>query len=191
MEKSLHQTIETAILQSDPGSLFVVSDFLHLGSYEAVKRALARMAKTPNITRVMRGLYQKADTTPPSPFDVAFALARQHAWTIVPSGDTALILLGFKQSSDPAIEFISDGPYRKIQYDDKTIFFKHRMKREITPLSFQSALIVEGLNAIGEEHLKEAHRRHLRKLLTTKQLATLKKETQRARVWIQQFIQTL
>ena len=191
MEKSLHKTIETTIMSSDPGSLFVVSDFLHLGSYEAVKRALARLAKTPKVTRVIRGLYQKTDTQLPSPYDVAFALARHHAWTIIPSGETALVLLGFKKADDLPIEFVSDGPYRTITYQEHTIVFKHRMKREITPLSFQSALIVEALKALGEENLKEAHRRHIRKILTTKQLTKLKQETARSRIWIQQFIQTL
>jgi hypothetical protein len=191
MKKSIHQAIHHIIQQSQPGDLFVVSDFLMLGSYEAVKRALARMAEAGQLTRVLRGLYQKADTVPPSVYDVAFALARHHAWTIVPAEDTALHLLEFTHEAPKTITFVSDGPYRTYPYNQQILVFKRRSAREIKGLSFQTALVCEALKAIGENALTEEDKDHLRQRYNSLQLAKMVEETQRSRQWVHTVLKSL
>lgn len=191
MNNSIHQMILHTIQDSRSGDLFGVSDFLMLGSYDAVKRALARLADAKQITRVLRGLYQKADTLPPSIYDVAFAIARQHAWTIIPAEATALHLLELEKEPPQDIVFVSDGPYRSYGYAEYHLVFKRRPTREIKPLSFQTALVCEAFKAIGEDNITQAHKEHIKKRYTSKQISKMIKETQRSRVWIHELIKSL
>ncbi len=70
----------------------------------------------------MRGVYDKPaysnllqEVAAPDPEQIAEALARSYNWTIAPSGNTALNLLGYLRKFLPTV-FISSGPYKKYEF---------------------------------------------------------------------------
>ncbi len=71
----------------------------------------------------MRGVYDKPaysnllqEVAAPDPEQIAEALARSYNWTIAPSGNTALNLLGLSTQVPANWVFISSGPYKKYEF---------------------------------------------------------------------------
>ena len=97
----------------------------------------------------MRGIYYKpeyndflGEFVAPEPDAVAHALARNFGWTIVPCGDTALNLLGLSTQIPAAWVYVSDGTYKEYTYEQTTIKFKRTTNKEISKLSYKTALVV-------------------------------------------------
>lgn len=81
--------------------IYIVGDFLDLGEYHAVRKALLRLDEAGKIQKIMRGVYYYPryselidEYEAPSPGKVADALARKFGWTIAPCADTAINQLG-------------------------------------------------------------------------------------------------
>ena len=118
--------IKGRIQRSKKGQLFILTDFLDLASYDAVKKALSRLAKSGELLRVRRGIYKKPNfneflraEVPASPDELARAIARDQNWTIGPKGDAALNILGLSTQVPAVYSYISDGPYKKIEYTSR------------------------------------------------------------------------
>jgi hypothetical protein len=69
------------------------------------------------IRRVIRGVYDKPkystllqEYSAPNPNEIADALARNYSWTIAPTGNTALNLLGLSTQVPANWSYISSGP---------------------------------------------------------------------------------
>ncbi|WP_373483823.1 DUF6088 family protein [Acetobacterium sp.] len=193
MERTqVKEIIENKIAGYSNGALFVSSDFLDYGNYEAVKRALARLADEKKIIRIMRGIYKKPnfseflqEEVEASPIDVAKIYATTYGWTIIPYSDTALNLLGLSTQVPSVYTFVSDGPYRKVMLDNGILLeFRHRANREISGLSYKSALIIEAFRAIGKEGVNEEIRHTIRSKCTVEELKKLKEESIYSRNWI-------
>ena len=66
---------------------------------------------------------------PASPDELARAIARDQNWTIGPKGDAALNILGLSTQVPAIYSYITDGPYRKIEYEGITIQFSKRSNK--------------------------------------------------------------
>src|SRR3546814_15198150 len=89
-----------------PGSVWTPSDFLDLGSREAVDKALQRLAKSDELRRIDRGLYDRPahnelthQANPPSPQAVIDAVARRGQIPVLVDGMTAANDLGFPNAA--------------------------------------------------------------------------------------------
>lgn len=126
--------------------VYIIGDFLELGEYHAIGRALLRLEETGNIQNHARGLlyyplYSKLidKFEVPSPNNVAELLTRKFSWTIAPCGDTALNQLGLSTQVPAKWSYISDGAHHEFQIRIIIIEFKHRSNREISGISRQTA----------------------------------------------------
>ena len=59
--KLIKNKIKSRIIDSDKGSVFIITDFLDIGNYDAVKNVLSKLTKEKFLIRVMRGIYKKPD----------------------------------------------------------------------------------------------------------------------------------
>ena len=87
------------------GAVFISNDFLELADYETIRKNLNRFVNDGTIQRIVNGVYYKprfieviGEFESPSINEVAIAIARKYNWTIAPSGNTALNLLGLFQA---------------------------------------------------------------------------------------------
>ena len=101
MDQHIAGKIVSRIYGIGMGSVITPKDFLDLASHVTVRQILSRLAKEGKIRRLLRGVYEypafsKMLNTPanPDPDAIAKAIARAHGWTIIPSGETALNILG-------------------------------------------------------------------------------------------------
>ena len=190
--------IKTRIMNSPDGSVFTTVDFADVIENSRVGVILSRLEEDGVIRRVMRGIYDKPvyndflkEYIAPSPSLVAEALARNFGWTIVPCGDTALNILGLSTQVPAAWSYVSDGTYKEYTYDNTTIKFKRTTNKEISKLSYKTALVVQALKALGKDNIDDTIINKLKNDLTDEEKATALLEAKAATSWIYEFIKQI
>lgn len=151
------QEIKQRICSSENGSVFIPSDFFDITDAVKVNVSLSRLENENTIRRILRGVYEYpeyndflGEIVAPSPNKVAQALARNYGWTIIPCGDTALNLLGLSTQVPAIWSYVSDGTYKDYKFDKITIKFKRTTNKEISKITYKTALIIQALKALGK-----------------------------------------
>lgn len=190
--------IKIRILAEKIGAVFVAADFADITDKTTTNVALARLESEGIIRRVLRGVYDKPEYNEflkeyiaPIPDNVAHALARNYGWTIVPCGDTALNLLGLSTQVPATWVYVSDGTYKEYTYDNTTIQFKRTTNKEVSKLSYKTALTIQALKALGKDKIDDALLDSLRKLLTVDEKQTMMSEAKTATSWIYEYIRQI
>lgn len=190
--------IKIRILAEKIGAVFVAADFADITDKTTTNVALARLESEGIIRRVLRGVYDKPEYNEflkeyvaPIPDNVAHALARNYGWTIVPCGDTALNLLGLSTQVPATWVYVSDGTYKEYAYDNTTIQFKKTTNKEVSKLSYKTALTIQALKALGKEKIDDAVLDSLHKLLTADEKQTMMSEAKTATSWIYEYIRQI
>lgn len=189
---SIQAKLENAIQTFEKGTLIGAQDFLDLGNYEAVKRALSRLCSEGKLIRVLRGIYQTPNYNTflkkdigISPKKVAEKLAEKFGWTIAPAEDTALNELGISTQVPAKYTFISDGPTKKYTLDNGIdIYFKHKANKEISKLTKKEASVIEAIQTISKENLNNQIRKKLMNTLSEDEINHLLAQGKSMRYWI-------
>lgn len=198
MRPDYNKDIKKRILTSESGSVFVATDFADITDKKTASVILTRIESEGIIRRVLRGVYDKPEYNEflkeyvaPIPDNVAHALARNYGWTIVPCGDTALNLLGLSTQVPATWVYVSDGTYKEYAYDNTIIQFKKTTNKEVSKLSYKTALTIQALKALGKEKIDDAVLDSLHKLLTADEKQTMMSEAKTATSWIYEYIRQI
>ena len=123
--------ILTRISSGTPSSVWTVNDFLDLGTYDAVRKTLQRLASADAIQRIDDGLYHKPRTNrltgqpnPPDPRQVIDAVARRNQIRVLVDGMTAANDLGLTNAVPAKIVVHTDARLRPIHLGNLTISFR-------------------------------------------------------------------
>ena len=189
---SIKQKIENRIAHDPKGSVYTLADFYLAGcNYEAVKRAVARLTAEDKLVRVNKGVYQSPyyssflrKQVAASPLDIAKKIADKNRWTIAPSGNTALNLLGLSTQVPAGYYFVSSGPYKEVELGKIRLSFKHVPLREIDGISPKSALVIEAIKALGKSGMDDVMREKITRLLSDSEKKKLLHESLSSRVWV-------
>lgn len=190
--------IETRMLSANDGNVFITADFLDIADTQTVNKALSRLTKDKKIRRILRGVYDNPryskllqEYTAPKMEAVATAIARNFGWTIVPCGDTALNMLGLSTQVPAVWLYVSDGPYREYQIDTRMLKFKHTSNKDITGISYKSALVIQALKALGEANVTGTDIKKLKKALSPNEKIALLSEAQYGTAWTYKMIKNI
>ncbi len=190
--------IKSIITKAETGTVFVAVDFVSITDKKTVSMGLTRLEADGLIRRVLRGVYDKPEYNDfleeyvaPSPDKIAHALARNYGWTIVPCGDTALNLLGLSTQVPASWVYVSDGTYKEYSYDNTTIEFKKTTNKEVSKLSYKTALTVQALKALGKDKIDDTIISRLRILLSAEEKKTMLEEAKAATSWIYEYIKQI
>lgn len=190
--------IKNRILAEKIGAVFVAADFADITDKTIANVVLSRLEADGIIRRVMRGVYDKPEYNEflkefvaPIPDNVAHALARNFGWTIVPCGDTALNLLGLSTQVPATWVYVSDGTYKEYTYDKTTIRFKRTTNKEVSKLSYKTALTIQALKAFGKDKIDDTVLARLRKFLTDEERQAMLMEAKTATSWIYEYIRQI
>ena len=190
--------IRSIIEASEYGSVFVSTDFTDITDKKTVNMGLIRLAEEGLIKKVLFGVYYKpefskllGEAVAPSPNKVAHALARNFGWTIVPCGDTALNLLGLSTQVPSQWVYVSDGAYKEYSFDNTTIKFKRTTNKEISKVSYKTALTIQALKALGKDNVTDAVVARLKKALTEQEKANMLAEAKSATSWVYELIKVI
>jgi len=190
--------IRESIAELGNEAIFIANDFLEIAEYDTVRRALNRLTDEGAIRKILRGVYYcpryselLQEYEAPSPHQVALAIARKFNWNIAPSGITALNMLGLSTQVSAKWSYISDGTYNSFTFGNVTIEFKHRNNREISGMSYKTALVIQGLKALGKNNIDQAAIDKIRSFLTADEKARMVKEAAVATTWVYQTIRKI
>ena len=186
------------IERAEAGSVFVSTDFTDITDKKTVNMGLIRLADEGLIKKILFGVYYKPESSEllgeavaPSPNKVAHALARNFGWTIVPCGDTALNLLGLSTQVPSQWVYVSDGAYKEYTFDNTTIKFKRTTNKEISKVSYKTALTIQALKALGKENITEQVISRLKKILTDEEKEKMLAESKSATSWVLELIKVI
>lgn len=198
MASTISDKVLLRIRGKGKGSVFTPKDFIDLASHETIRQILSRLERAGTIRRLLRGIYEYPDynkllnrLSPANPDAIAQALARAHGWTILPSGETAQNMLGLSTQLPASWEYFSDGPNKKYLWEGGNITFKHRTNKETTALSPTTALLVQALKSLGQEHVDEKTLEAIRRRIDRKQCILALKEARYATSWVYEIIRKL
>lgn len=191
MDNGYTKEMRKRIAEAPDGSLFIRSDFKDIADSAAIRQGLSRIVREGVLRRVINGIYEKPkysellqEYVAADPNAVAQALARNYHWTIAPCGNTALNLLGLSPQVAAVWSYISDGPYKTYTWDNTKIEFKHRTNREITGLSYMTALVVQALKTLGKDNAGPEVIQTLADRLTQEEKNTMLHEASEVTDWI-------
>jgi RNase H-fold protein (predicted Holliday junction resolvase) len=176
------------------GSLFFANDFTAFGSVKTVSKALERLVKSGEITRVAVGIFvrpQKDDIigeVMPDIEDIVKAIARRDKARIVPTGDYALNRLGFSTQVPMNIVYLTDGTARKIKIGNYTIVFKKVAHKKVAAIGEISRLAIQALKTIGKKNVMESEIKHIQTVLQNEKPAHLEYDIRLAPAWIREIM---
>lgn len=186
------------IERAEAGSVFVSTDFTDITDKKTVNMGLIRLADEGLVKKILFGVYYKpeynellGETVAPSPNKVAHALARNFGWTIVPCGDTALNLLGLSTQVPSQWVYVSDGAYKEYSFDNTVIKFKRTTNKEISKLSYKTALTIQALKALGKDNVSEQIICRLKKALSEEEKEKMLTEAKSATSWVYEYIKVI
>lgn len=193
------EQIKKRIDTTEPGTVFIPSDFFDIAEAVKVNMCLNRLTENGELNRIMRGVFAKPrysnllnTNVPPRSENIAKAIARNYGWTVVPCGDTALNMLGLSTQVPTVWLYVSDGPYKTYEADGITLKFKHTdNKNEITAVSYQTALVIQALKALGKENITDKEIRKLSKILSQSEKQKMLAESQRITEWVYGYIKKI
>ena len=148
--------IRKDINKAEKGAFFFPSDFYYITDPVQVNICLKRICDHGGLVRVSRGIFTKNDKYLPKKEEIAQAIARKHGWTVVPCGESALYAANLSFCSPEICTYVSDGIYQEYTCYDKTFKFKSTSKiDEIKGVSYETALCIQALRAIGKDKVSD------------------------------------
>ncbi len=161
-KEQLSDKVWNLIEQQKNGTIFSINEFYHLGNVNTIKSIFLRLESGGKISRLIDGLYTipkfselLQEKSYPSVDQVANKLADKFSWTICPSENHALNLIGLSTQVPNKYVFVSDGPYRTYEYRGREIIFKHTSNRFITEYSRNYSLMIQAIKALGKDNIHE------------------------------------
>ena len=185
------QEILSRIEKYESNRVFIANDFFDIAGYETVRSTLNRLVEDKEITRIMKGIYYKpkyieliGEYESPSVNEVANAIARKYNWTIAPSGNTALNLLGLSTQVPARWTYISDGRYAGFSFGNVTIEFKRRNNGDISKMSTLTAMVIQSIKAIGKDKSTSKQIGYLREKLSDREKSELLADSRATSAWV-------
>lgn len=192
MDKLSNLTIIRNIIENaQPGTVYVAVDFVNISDKTNINAYLAVLTEKGVLHRALRGVYYKPqyneflkEYVAPDSDKVAQAIARNYGWTIVPSGDTALNMLGLSTQVPAVYVYASDGAYKEYKVNNITIQFKRTTNRNLAKLTYKTALVVQALKALGKEHIDNEVITQLQRIITAEEKSKMLTESKTVTAWI-------
>lgn len=183
--KNVQSRVSEVIAKLDERSIFSIADFSKYGKYEAVRKALLRIEREGTIKRIYPGLYTKSVKDGDlSSERIAYAVARKCGWTIAPSGERCINLIGLRDFPYDRYTYLSSGTYRRYEILNQTITFRHVSEKDLTGLSYKAVVVVQALKTIGINNITPEDGRKIREYLTYQDKAMIKKECAKCTRWV-------
>jgi hypothetical protein len=191
---SIEDKIVRRIKSFPKGELLFPTDFIELGSSEAVRLSLFRLAKEGVISRVAQGIYVRPKESlligklVPTAEEVAEAIAKRDRIRTVPTGSYALNALGLSTQVPMNIVLLTDGSPREIRVGKRKIKFKKTTPKNLLAKGKISRLVIQALKEIGNGKITIEEETKITYLLEKEDKKDLKHDIALAPVWIQKIM---
>lgn len=191
---SVEKQIKRSIKNKDRGTLIFPGDFLDIGTSDAVRQSLKRLADKEFIVRVAHGIYVRPKINRligaiiPSAEEVAKAIAKRDKIRTIPSGNYALNILGLSTQVPMNIVLLTDGSPRELSVGNRKIKFKRTTPKNLLARGEVSRLVIQALKTIGEGKVTPEEEEKIISLLKRDDQEDLHHDILLAPVWIQKIM---
>ena len=178
------------IKKAKRGSLFFIDDFIAFGNSKTVAKALERLEKNGEITRVTRGIYAILEKDPiigelqPPTEKIAEAIGKRDKSRIIPTGNLALNALGLSSQVPTNLVYLTDGSARTIDLGKRKIRFRKTSPRNLSAIGKISGIVIQALREIGKENVTENEIRIVLEQLKNENPYRLEHDIRLAPEWI-------
>jgi len=196
MEDSISQTIRERISHIENGKLFTINNFEDINNDHLVTRTLSRLQNEGVIVRVATGIYMSPKKTRfgllyPTIDQIAQKIAERDKAQIMPTGDTALNILGFSTQVPMNAIFITNGAKRKVKVGDRNIVFKNAVQKNFQFKGKLLPLIIIALKELGENRVTDEIKDKITKLVSdsnAEERSTMMIDLYLAPLWIKEIL---
>lgn len=193
---NIKATVMEKIVESQPHSVFFITDYTDLGAAETIRKILFEATLRGILEKAAHGIYVKPKESRfgkvPIPLEkVATKIAERDKCRILPSGSTAANLIGLSTQVPMNLSYITTGSTRTIEIGDRKIFFRHASPKNFASKGTAMPLLIQGLREIGEENVTGAEYEAVRRFIEKQQDPYLQEDLRLAPVWIQRIIKKI
>jgi hypothetical protein len=175
-------------------SLFFTEDFLRFGNSKVVSKALERLEKKGDISRVARGIYARLEKDPilgpvkPGAEAIAKAIAKRDKARIVPTGIQALNALELSTQVPMNVVYLTDGASRRINLGKRKVIFKKVSPKNLAAIGEISSLVIQALKEIGKDNVTENEKQIILRHLKNENKYRLEHDIRLAPEWIREIM---
>jgi hypothetical protein len=196
MDSSISQKIKERVSSIKAGKLFAINDFSDINNDELVTRTLSRLQGNGVIVRVVAGIYMNPKKTQfgilyPTIDQIAQKISERDNAQIMPTGDTALNILGFSTQVPMNAIYITNGAKRKVKVGNRNIIFKNAVQKNFQFKGKLLPLIIIALKELGESRVTDEIKEKIKKLVlesNTDERATMMHDLYLSPVWIKEIL---
>jgi len=196
MEDNISKTIRERISKIEASKLFTISDFADLNNDSLVTRTLSRLQNEGVIVRVATGIYMNPKRTQfgilyPTIDQIANKIAERDKAQIMPTGDTALNILGLSTQVPMNAVYITNGAKRKVKVGERNIIFKNVIQKNFQFKGKLLPLIIIALKELGEKQVTEEIRAKITTLIVKSnadERTTMKHDLYLSPAWIKELL---
>jgi hypothetical protein len=193
--QSIEDQIKIIISRKSRGVVLFPEEFSSIGSSEAIRLALHRLANSGYIKRIAHGMYARPKISKyigevlPTAEDIALAIAKRDKIRIVPTGSYALNALGLSTQIPMNLVFLTDGAQRLIKIGKRSIRLKKTTPKNLLAKGQISSLVIQALREIGKGNLTESEEKKIIQLLKKENKKDLEHDIKLSPVWIRKIMQ--
>lgn len=185
-----------SIDESQPHSIFFISDYAYLGSAETIRKILHEATISGMLEKAGHGIYIKPKASRfgkvPIPLEkIAREIANRDKCEILPTGSTAANLIGLSTQVPMSLSYITTGSTRTIKIGDRKISFRHASPKNFAAKGRVIPLLIQGIRDIGKENISEAESEAISEFIDRQKDPYLQEDLPLAPAWIQKIIKKL
>lgn len=197
MKGDIKSAILKRIEECPENSIFFLSDFNDEGAIESVRKIFLQARQSGLLTHLTHGIYVKPKKSKfgiiPPPLElIACKIAERDHVKIIPSGYTAVNLLGLSTQVPMSLSYLTTGSTREVKIGTRSIKFKHAAPKNFAAEGVTIPLVIQALKELGTENIGSAEITTLKAYLNqAHDRDQIPKDLLLAPQWIQKIIKPL
>lgn len=193
---NIKAAVMKSIAESQPHSVFFISDYANLGAAETIRKILHEATITGILEKAGHGIYIKPKVSRfgkvPIPLEkIAREIADRDKCKILPTGHTAANIIGLSTHVPMNLSYITTGSTRTIKIGERKISFRHASPKNFAAKGKAMPLLIQGIREIGEENISGSEYKAIRRFIDKQQDPYLHEDLLLAPAWIQRIIKKL
>ena len=194
--RNIKQDVMTTIADSEPHSVFFISDFQRLGSPETIRKIFFQASLEGMLERISQGIYVKPKESrfgkvPISLEKLAFKIADRDHSTILPTGSTAANIIGLSTQIPMNLSYITSGSTRTLEIGNRKLYFRHASPKNFASKGKVMPIIIQGMKEIGETNMTDQQFSAIKNFIENNTDQYLSEDLCLAPVWIQKIIKKI
>lgn len=193
-KENITKEIMGRIAQSAPGTIFLIRDFADLNNSIQVGKVLTQSEKLNKLIRLSVGIYFKPEYSRfglvyPSVETIVETIAERDKIKLLPTGSTAMNILGLSTQVPMNAVYITDGSSRVINVGKRKITFRRSVPKNFAYKGKLMSLLVQALKSIGKENVTSQDIQIIRGLLQEHQEeSTIQEDLSLAPAWMNKIL---